>query len=98
MKLISRVTRDNDLGLTIDILDQFIRDMHESLKCSDFLLIANVTKKQLSPDENLRVFSNYQDRYTKAETAYLYLLFDYEMIEMAGEYLDEHDIDEFIRF
>ncbi len=82
MKLISRVTRDNDLGLTIDILDQFIRDMHESLKCSDFLLIANVTKKQLSPDENLRVFSNYQDRYTKAETAYLYLLFDYEMIEM----------------
>ncbi len=55
-------------------------------------------KRQLSPDENLRVFSNYQDRYTKAETAYLYLLFDYEMIEMAGEYLDEHDIDEFIRF
>ncbi len=49
MKLISRVTRDNDLGLTIDILDQFIRDMHESLKCSDFLLIANVTKKQVSP-------------------------------------------------
>ncbi len=46
MKLISRVTRDNDLGLTIDILDQFISSIcYESLKCSDFLLIANVTKK-----------------------------------------------------
>ena len=98
MKLISRVSRDNDLGLNVEILDQFITDLHESLKCSDFLLIANITKKQLSPDENLRLFKSYQEKYTKAETAYLYLLFDYEMIDKAGEYLDEHDIDEFIRF
>ncbi len=98
MKLISRVTRDNDLGLDVETLDQFITDLHENLKCSDFLLIANITKKQLSPNENLRLFQKYQDKYTKAETAYLYLLFDYEMIDKAGEYLDEHDIDEFIRF
>ncbi len=89
MKLISRVTRDNDLGLDVETLDQFITDLHENLKCSDFLLIANVTKKQLSPNENLRLFQKYQDKYTKAETAYLYLLFDYEMIDKAGEYLDD---------
>ncbi|SFV51201.1 Probable membrane protein Cj0124c [hydrothermal vent metagenome] len=96
--LISRVTRDNDLGLTLNILDEFIVDLNSELKCSDFLLIANITKKQLSPDENLKLFKGYDKKYTKAQTAYLYLLFDYEMIDKAGEYLDEHDADEFIRF
>ncbi len=98
MRLINRVNRDNDLGLTTAILDEFIKDLHSELKCSDFLLIANIIKKQLSPDENLNLFKRYQAEYTKAETAYLYLLFEYEMIDKAGEYLDEHDADEFMRF
>ena len=54
--------------------------------------------KQLSPDENLFMWREYQDRYNKAEIAYLYLLFDYEMIDKAGDYLDEHDEHEFKRF
>ncbi len=54
------------------------------MKCTDFLLIANVTKKQLTPDENLKLFRDYQSRHQRAETAYLYLLFDYEMIDKAG--------------
>ncbi|MCH9739733.1 MAG: hypothetical protein K0U38_02675 [Epsilonproteobacteria bacterium] len=96
--LIGRVTRDNDLGLTQSILDEFINDLSGELKCSDFLFVANITKKQLSPDENLKLFKGYDAKYPKAQTAYLYLLFDYEMIEKAGDYLDEHDADEFIRF
>ncbi len=98
IKLISRVSRDNDLGLDTTILNEFITDLNKDLKCSDFLFIANVTKKQLSPDENLKLFKDYQTQYVKAETAYLYLLFDYEMIDKAGEYLDEHDPDDFMRF
>jgi len=96
--LISRVTRDDDLDLSKTILDEFIIDLNLELKCSDFLLIANVTKKQLTPDENLKLFREYDSKYTKAQTAYLYLLFDYEMIDKAGEYLDEHDPHEFMRF
>jgi hypothetical protein len=96
--LISRITRDDDLGLSQTILDEFIVDLNSELKCSDFLLIANITKKQLTPDENLKLFREYDKKYTKAQTAYLYLLFEYEMIEKAGEYLDEHDPDEFMRF
>ena len=98
IRLIGRVTRDDDLGLTVSILDEFISDLSAELKCSDFLYIANITKKQLSPDENLKLFKGYDQTYPKAKTAYLYLLFDYEMIEQAGEYLDEQDPDEFIRF
>jgi hypothetical protein len=98
LKLMSRVTRNNDLGLDTTILNEFITDLQSDLKCSDFLLIANITKKQLSPDENLKLFKDYQTKYPKAEIAYLYLLFDYEMIDKAGEYLDEHDADDFMRF
>ncbi|MBD3793232.1 MAG: hypothetical protein IE889_03595 [Campylobacterales bacterium] len=96
--MISRVTREDNLGLTLNILDEFIKDLDGKLKCSDFLLIGNVTKTQLSPDENLRIFKEYDKTYPKAKTAYLYLLFDYEMIDKAGEYLEEHEADEFIRF
>jgi len=98
LKLMNRVTRDNDLGLNTTILNEFVDDLHDDLKCSDFLLIANITKKQLSPDENLKLFKDYQSKYVKAETAYLYILFDYEMIDKAGEYLDEHDPHDFMRF
>lgn len=96
--LIRRVNRDEDLGLNPTLLDEFITGLHVQLKCSDFLLIANITKKQFLPDENLRLFKGYQSKYTKAEISYLYLLFEYEMIEKAGEYLDEHDADDFMRF
>jgi len=98
MILINRVTREDDLGLTVTILDEFIVDLNNELKCSDFLFIANITKKQLLPDENLKLFRGYDTKYVKAQIAYIYLLFEYEMIEKAGEYLQEHDADEFIRF
>jgi len=98
ISLMSRITRDDNLGITTEILDEFISDLHSELKCSDFLLIANITKKQFSPDDNLKLFKQYDKQYVKAQTAYLYLLFEYEMIEKAGEYLDEHDVDEFMRF
>jgi len=73
-------------------------DLNGELKCSDFLSIANITKKQLLPDDNLKLFRGYDGKYIKAQIAYLYLLFEYEMIDKAGEYLQEHDADEFIRF
>ena len=98
MNLLSRITYDEDLELTKEILDEFILELNSKLKCSDFLLIADISKKRFSPDENLGLFKNYSKTYNKAQTAYLYLLFDYEMIEKAGEYLREHDAHEFMRF
>jgi len=98
MKLISRITYDEDLELTQPILDEFISSLSSKFKCSDFLLVADIIKKQFSPDETLKLFKTYEKTYNKAQTAYLYLLFDYEMIEKAGEYLHEHDAHDFMRF
>jgi len=96
--LLERVTLENDLGLTKDILDKFIIALEPTLECGDYLMMSTIMMKQLSPDENLMVWKEYQYKYAKSEIAYLYLLFEYEMIDKAGEYLDEQGKDEFKRF
>ena len=96
--LLSRVTKDDNLELTKEILDEFIIHLEPTLECSDYLKISTLMMQHLSPDDNLKLWREYQKKYSKAEIAYLYLLFEYEMIDKAGEYLEEHDEDEFKRF
>jgi len=98
MILLERVTDKDDLGLTKDILDKFIVELELSLDCSDYLKMSTLMMKQLSPIENLALWKEYQSKYSKAEIAYLYLLFEYEMIDKAGEYLREHGEEDFKRF
>ena len=96
--LLKRLTREDNLGITKEILDEFIVALEDELKCSDYLFISTLTMKQLSPDENLILWREYETKYPKAQIAYIYLLFEYEMIDKAGEYLDEHDEEDFKRF
>ncbi len=90
--------KEKNLGFTKDILDTFIVVLESKLSCADYLKIATSMMHQLSPDENLKLWREYESKYVEAQIAYLYLLFDYEMIEKAGEYLEEHGEDEFKRF
>jgi len=98
MILIGRVTDEDDLGLTKDILDKFIIELDSSLACGDYLQMSTLMMKKMSPAENLLLWKEYQSKYSKAEIAYLYLLFEYEMIDKAGDYLQEHGEDDFKRF
>jgi len=98
LMLLKRVNKEDNLGLTKEILDEFITYLEPSLECSDYLIISTLMMQHLSPDENLKLWREYEKKYSKAEIAYLYLLFEYEMIDKAGEYLDEHDESEFKRF
>ncbi len=97
--LLSRIEkRDSSLGLTKEILDKFIIALESKLGCGDYLRIATLMMSELSPDENLKLWREYEGKYSDAQIAYLYLLFDYEMIDKAGEYLAEHDENDFKRF
>jgi hypothetical protein len=96
--LLARITKEDDLGLTKDSLDAFIVALELKLACGDYLKIATLMMNELSPDENLKLWREYEKKYSDAQIAYLYLLFDYEMIEKAGEYLDEQGEKDFIRF
>ncbi|CAA6804716.1 MAG: Unknown protein [uncultured Sulfurovum sp.] len=96
--LISRIDKENNLGLTKEILDQFLVALETKLSCVDYLKVATLMMHELSPDENLKLWREYEGKYPDAQVAYLYLLFDYEMIDQAGEYLKEHGENDYKRF
>ncbi len=94
--MLARANFEEDMGLSSEILNDFMNGL--KLSCTDFVEIANVTKKQFTPDENLSLFKRYQLENPKAQNAYLYLLFEYELLDAIGAYLDEHDKADFIKF
>ncbi len=94
--MLARANFEEDMGLNSEILDDFMNVL--KLSCTDFVEIANVTKKQFAPDENLKLFKRYQAENPKAQNAYLYLLFEYELLDEVGAYLDEQDGNDFIKF
>lgn len=94
--ILNRVSSEDNLCLNKEILSAFIEDLQVS--CADFMKIAEVTKKYFKPDENLEMFNKYQKENEKAQNAYLYLLFEYELSEQVDKFLDEEDADKFIKF
>lgn len=93
--MLERVENDEEMELTSEILDDFVSAL--KLSCNDYTKIAYITKKQFNPDDNLALFKKYQNDNTKAQHAYLYLLFEYELMDGVASYLDEQEDGEFIR-
>jgi hypothetical protein len=94
--MLHRANNETDVELTSEILDDFVSAL--KLSCQDFANIANITKKMFRPDENLTLFRKYQNDNPKAQNAYLYLLFEYELMDEVGAYLEEQDDYEFVQF
>lgn len=94
--MLERITPHDKLGLTVEILAEFLEALE--LKCEDYIKVARITKKYFRPEENLNLFRDYQKEDERAQNAYLYLLFEYELIEQASNYLDEQEEDEFVKF
>jgi len=94
--MLHRVNTEDDIGFTKDILNDFVDALN--FTCSDFVKIAQVTKKYFKPDENLALFRRYQKDNPKAQNAYLYLLFEYELLDQVASYLEENEEGEFIKF
>lgn len=96
LMMLKRVNSENDLELTPEILTNFVEAL--DLSCNNFVEMALVTKKYFRPEENLSLFRNFQKDNEKAQNAYLYLLFDYELLEQVAVYFEEHEDDEFTKF
>ena len=94
--MLERVNTEDDMGLTKEILNDFVETL--KLSCIDFIKIAQVTKKYFKPDENLSLFHKYQNDNDKAQNAYLYLLFEYELLDQVAAYLEEQEEDEFMKY
>jgi len=94
--MLKRVSSEDEIELSAEILTEFIKGL--DLSCQDFIEIASVTKKYFNPDENLALFRSYQRENDKAQNAYLYLLFEYELLDQVEIYLNEQEDNEFINF
>ena len=94
--MLDRVSAEDSLELTPEILTEFVHALN--ISCQDFIKIASVTKKYFNPEDNITLFRTYQTETTKAQNAYLYLLFEYELLEQVALYLQEHEEDDFIKF
>jgi len=94
--MLNRANNEPDTELTSEILNDFVSAL--KLSCQDFANIANITKKMFRPDENLALFRKYQNDNPKAQNAYLYLLFEYELMDDVAAYLEEQDEYEFVQF
>jgi hypothetical protein len=94
--LLDRADAGEDIGLTQEMCEYFLEEM--TLACSQYMRLVTTAIKAFGPDENLAMFKRYAAENTAAEAAYLYLLFRYEMIDQAKEFLEEHEEDEFIAF
>ena len=94
--MLNRMKNEEDVEFTGEILNDFVSSL--KLTCQDYVNIANITKKVFRPDENLGLFKKYQEENSKAQSAYLYLLFEYELMDDVSAYLDEEDDYEFTQF
>jgi hypothetical protein len=94
--MLNHAVDDEDMGLTTEILDDFVDAL--KLKCADFVKVGRITKKIFSPDQNLSLFRKYQKENPKAQNAYLYLLFEYELLDEIANYLDEQEEHEFMKY
>jgi len=64
----------------------------------DYIELARAVKELFSPDERLKFFEILKNEDEKGEGAYLYTLFDLEMIEKAKEFLEMVGESEFKNF
>ncbi len=92
-KLLDRADAGEDIGLTLDNIEFLSQNM--ILSCAEYMRLARSTIKQLTPDENLMLFRKLAKEKESAENAYLYLLFQYEMLDEVKAYLEESGENEF---
>ena len=95
-KMLERVDAGEDIGLTADNVEFLSQNIE--MKCAEYVRLARSTIKKLTPDENLDIFKKLAIKTEHAQSAYLYLLFQYEMLDEVKAYLEESEEDEFKPF
>ncbi len=94
--ILDRIDRKEQIGFSADMAE--ILAKHFTLECADFIRMLRTLLHALKPDENLALFKQLAKDNEKAQSAYLYLLFEYEMLDEVERFLEEYDENEFKPF
>jgi hypothetical protein len=95
-KILDLIDSGKKGNFSVDNLRKFID--YSSFECRDFMRIAKSIVKKFSPDKNLSFVREMVKNSQKAESAYLYILFEYEMRDNIKRFFEEHDESEFKLF
>lgn len=85
---------------SFDITNEDIKNSLESsdFSCNEYLYIAKILKQKIDPSSLLAMFEQLQTTKTDATTAYLYILFELQMIDKAREILDNSEDSDHQKF
>ena len=96
-KLVTRINaKENELEISVESLIALINEVKMSE--DDYIQLSVILAENMMPDERIKLFKLLSDKSETAAPAYLYTLFDLEMIAPAVEILENSQPDEFIYF
>ena len=96
-KIVARVNADeNILVISTDLLVTMFSEVE--LNEEDFINLSATLSNHMLPDERIKLFQKLSENSDIATPAYLYTLFDLEMLAPAKEILENSQPDEFIHF
>jgi hypothetical protein len=96
-KIVARVNAEEN---TLDVSTEALISMFNavSLTEEDFINLSATLSSDMLPDDRIKLFKQLADENETAVAAYLYTLFDLEMIAPAEEILDNSQDDEYVYF
>jgi hypothetical protein len=87
---------ENTLEMTNEALLVLISNLE--LNCDDFIELTQIAAKNMIPEQRIKLFEVLSNENEEAMDAYLYTLYDLEMIEPANDILDISQPDEYQNF
>lgn len=95
-ELMEKDSQNSDFALEHEAIIKFTKDVGFTKK--DYLNFAELYKKSKKPDELINMFETISNENDEAIEAYLVILFEYEMIDNAREYLASLPDEEYLSF
>ncbi|NPA81243.1 MAG: fatty-acid--CoA ligase [Epsilonproteobacteria bacterium] len=87
---------DHPLNLTNDDIVELIKKL--DFDKDDFIALAKKLKPRMNPDALIFLFERLFNEFPKASDAYLFILFELQMIDKVREILENSSIDEYVKF
>ena len=96
-EILNRVNKkENGLEVSNDILIDLINSL--DLDKKDYIEISSALALDMVPDQRIKLFETLSEKKEEAMDAYLFTLFDLEMLSPADDILDNTQPDEYLNF
>jgi len=94
--MLDRVDGGEKIGLDEEMIQKYVT--HLDFECEDFMRLSQTTMKKFAPNVNIMMFDAFRKETTKAEDAYICMLFEYEKVDDVTDFLEEQRDDEFSKY